>query len=147
MDTPIHGIAFRDETMYDNYKWTYLDYRSWNKEEYRTNIVVMTIDVSEEFETWAGSFDSKDWSEYLKLLKGDWGPSKSSDGIARVTTSDSRTDGRKAPLGVFDLMQELVNRVTNIDFFEEEPEFLKGKDDGGEFFYVVHEGKNYLIEQ
>ena len=142
MTTPIDGIAFRDETMWCDWRWGHVDYRcAYPEEEYNTNIVVMTIDVSEEFETWAGSFDSKDWSKYLKLLKGDW------NDIAAVMTNSSGTDGRKAPLGVFALMQELVNRVTNIDFFEEEPEFLKGEDDGGEFFYVVHEGKNYLIEQ
>ena len=143
----IHGIAFRDQTMLSYDKIVYIDYRSPFEDKQGTNIVVMAVDVSEELEGWAGSFDSKDWSVYLKLLKGDWGPSKSSNGIASVVTYSERTDGRKAPLGIFTLMQELVSRVTDIDFLEEEPEFLKGKDDDGEFLYVVHKGKNYLIEQ
>ena len=141
MTTPIDGIAFRDETMLSYDKIVYIDYRSPFEDKQGTNIVVMAVDVSEELEGWAGSFDSKDYLRYIQLLKGDW------NDIASVVTYSERTDGRKAPLGIFTLMQELVSRVTDIDFLEEEPEFLKGEDDGGEFFYVVHEGKNYLIEQ
>lgn len=145
--TPIHGIAFRDETMWCDSKSAYVDYRSnRSKEKYATNIVVFTIDASEEEEGW---FDSTDYRRYIQLLKGNWGPSEGSSGVGSVSfwPRFGYVDGQKAPLSVFTLMKELANRVTNIDFFEWEPQFLKGRDDSGEFFYVVHEGKNYLIEQ
>lgn len=139
--TPIHGIAFRDEAMWCDKKGAYVDYRSGcSKEKYATNITILTIDASEEKEGW---FDSTDYRRYIQLLKGDWNNIASISFYPRF----GRTNGQKAPLGVFTLMQELVERVTDVDFLEWEPEFLKGEDDGGQFFYVVHEGKNYLIEQ
>ena len=147
MTTHISGIAFRDETMWCDSKYAYVNYRSDGcLEEYPNDIVIMAIDASEEEEGW---FNSRDYLRYIQLLKGNWGPSKGSNGVGSVSfwPRFGCTDGRKAPLSVFDLMQELVNRVTNIDFFGEEPEFLKGEDDGGEFSYIVHKGKNYLIEQ
>ena len=138
MRTQIHGIAFRDPTM-DRTHGSF-DYRAnahgiW--ESYHSNIVLLTLGVAEEAE---------DFCTYLKLIKGEWGPSAESDGIAADAISLNRVDGRKAPLGVFALMQELV-RTADVDFLDnEEVEILEGEDDSGPFLYVTYGKKNFLLE-